>query len=203
MPSLAVSKRPARSRTAPVKAPRTWPKSSLSSSSPGRAAALTATKGPLRRGEWAWMMRAMTSLPVPLSPVMRTVDSLCCSVSMSRKTRAMALERAIRPKPPMGPLASTVASSAGRSTTRKRASGSQTPWRSRSSGAAETDMSRAGPSGPWSTARQPSRFSPASSAWRSGPSGPKSSAPSSASTGRSRAAAAAAGPSSVSSSSEA
>ena len=73
------------------------------------------------------MIRAVTSLPVPLSPVMSTVDSLCWSVSMRRNTRAIALERAMRPKPPMGPLASMVASSAGRSTTRYWASGSHTP----------------------------------------------------------------------------
>ena len=64
------------------------------------------------------MIRAMTSLPVPLSPVTRTVDSLCWSTSIIRKTRAMAGDRAMSPKPAMGPLASTVESSAGRRTTR-------------------------------------------------------------------------------------
>ena len=36
------------------------------------------------------MIREMTSLPVPLSPVTRTVDSLCWSTSIIRKTRVMA-----------------------------------------------------------------------------------------------------------------
>ena len=76
VPPLAMSKRPTRSRTAPVKAPRTWPKSSLSRSSPGSAPQFTATKGPVQRGEFAWSARAMSSLPVPLSPVTRTVASL-------------------------------------------------------------------------------------------------------------------------------
>ena len=93
------------------------------------------------------MIRAMTSLPVPLSPVMRTVDSLCWRVSMSRKTRAMAWERAIRPKPAMGPLAS-IGRLVGRAQHHEVARlGVADAGRSRSSGAAETDMSRAGPCG--------------------------------------------------------
>ncbi len=72
VPPLASRKRPAREFVAPVKAPRSWPKSSLSSSSRGIAAALTATKGPSARGLAAWMARATSSLPVPLSPVIRT-----------------------------------------------------------------------------------------------------------------------------------
>ena len=68
VPPLAVSKRPGLSATAPVKAPFTWPKSSLSSRSAGMAAQLTATQGFSLRGEWEWIARATTSLPVPLSP---------------------------------------------------------------------------------------------------------------------------------------
>ena len=101
-----------------MNAPRTWPKSSLSSSSAGSAAAFTATNGPFRRGEWAWMMRAITSLPVPLSPVTSTVDSLCWRVSMSRNTRVIACERQMTPNPATGAPASGDSSSAGRSTTR-------------------------------------------------------------------------------------
>ena len=43
-------KRPRRSRSAPVKAPRSWPNSSDSSSVSGSAATFTATRGPRRRG---------------------------------------------------------------------------------------------------------------------------------------------------------
>ena len=48
MPPWASSKRPRRCRSAPVKAPRSWPKSSLSIRLGGRAAQLTTTNGPLR-----------------------------------------------------------------------------------------------------------------------------------------------------------
>ena len=45
------------SPTAPVKAPFTWPKSSLSSRVSGMAPQLTATKGLSRRGLVEWMAR--------------------------------------------------------------------------------------------------------------------------------------------------
>ena len=45
MPPSASSKRPARAAAAPVKAPRSWPKSSLSSRASGSAPQFTATKG--------------------------------------------------------------------------------------------------------------------------------------------------------------
>ena len=114
MPPAASSKRPARSRTAPVKAPRTWPKSSLSRSSPGRAPQFTATKGPARRGERAWIACATTSLPVPLSPVSSTVVSLCSRFSISRKTRSIAGERPMSPG--KGDTVAFWSSSAGRRT---------------------------------------------------------------------------------------
>ena len=50
VPPWASSKSPVRSRSAPVKAPRAWPKSSLSSSVSGKAAQLIATKALPRRG---------------------------------------------------------------------------------------------------------------------------------------------------------
>ena len=68
VPPSAASKRPRRSLTAPVKAPLTWPNSSLSISSSGIAAQLTSTNGPLRRRLSAWTLRATSSLPVPFSP---------------------------------------------------------------------------------------------------------------------------------------
>ena len=76
VPPWASRKAPRRLAVAPLKAPRTWPKSSLSSRSGGMAAQLTATKGAPRRLPCSWMARATSSLPVPVSPVTSTVASL-------------------------------------------------------------------------------------------------------------------------------
>ena len=54
--------------TAPVKAPSTYPNSSLSSRSSERAAQLMAMKGWAWRAEELWMLCANSSLPVPVSP---------------------------------------------------------------------------------------------------------------------------------------
>ncbi|MNT83245.1 hypothetical protein D3C72_2230830 [compost metagenome] len=51
VPPLANSNLPMRCPAAPVKAPDSWPNNSLSIRSAGMAAQLTATKGPLARGE--------------------------------------------------------------------------------------------------------------------------------------------------------
>ena len=59
--------------TAPVNAPRSWPKSSDSTSESGSAAQFTATNGPRWRGPRVWIARATHSLPLPVSPVMSTV----------------------------------------------------------------------------------------------------------------------------------
>ena len=62
--------------------PFSWPNSSLSISVSGSAAQLMATNGPCRRGLSACMVRATSSLPVPLSPVISTQALLgpaCCS----------------------------------------------------------------------------------------------------------------------------
>jgi hypothetical protein len=56
------------------------------------AAQLTGTKGPLRRVEEAWMMRATCSLPTPVSPVMRTGRSPCRSGSIWRYRSRMTAE---------------------------------------------------------------------------------------------------------------
>ena len=73
VPPWARSKRPARAAVAPVKAPFSAPNSSLSISSPGSAAQLTATKGLPARGLRACRARAKRSLPTPVSPVSSTV----------------------------------------------------------------------------------------------------------------------------------
>jgi hypothetical protein len=72
-PPLASSKQPAFFNSAPVNAPFSCPKSSFSMTSFGIAAQLMVRYGSSCRGLWLWMSRATTSLPVPLSPVMRTV----------------------------------------------------------------------------------------------------------------------------------
>ncbi len=71
---------------AEVKAPLTWPKSVDSSSSEGMAPVLMGTKGLSRRGELAWMALAMSSLPVPLSPWIRTVERLGATCATRSKT---------------------------------------------------------------------------------------------------------------------
>ena len=65
MPPLAASNSPARACAAPVNAPFSLPKSSLSSSDSASAAQLMPMNGPFARGECAWMARARTSLPTP------------------------------------------------------------------------------------------------------------------------------------------
>ena len=80
---------PSLSWVAPVNAPATWPKSSLSSSVSGSAPQATSTKGLSRRPLRRWMARAMSDLPVPLSPVIRTVALVSATLSTISKTRFM------------------------------------------------------------------------------------------------------------------
>ena len=68
VPPSACSNFPVFFSVAPVKAPFSWPKSSDSMSSSGMAAQLTWTKVSRALRLWAWMDRATSSLPVPLSP---------------------------------------------------------------------------------------------------------------------------------------
>ncbi len=90
VPVPAISSRPVLSRSAPVKEPFTWPKSSLSSRLAVRAAQLTATNGcpGCRRRCTA---RAATSLPVPVSPA--TSTGLHWLAATSRIIRRASLER--------------------------------------------------------------------------------------------------------------
>ena len=88
VPPRADRKRPGWSWTAPVKAPRTCPNSSLASSPSVNAPQLTATNGPgrpLRR----WIWRATISLPVPVSPVTTTVRRCGATASMLCRMAAM------------------------------------------------------------------------------------------------------------------
>ena len=76
VPPSASSKRPIFRAMAPVKAPFSWPKSSLSTSDGEIAPQLTVTSDPPPLGLRWWMARAMSSFPVPVSPVMSTVESV-------------------------------------------------------------------------------------------------------------------------------
>ena len=54
------------------------------------AAQFTATKGPRARGLAWWMALATSSLPVPLSPLSITVESVRATFEMKVSTRPMA-----------------------------------------------------------------------------------------------------------------
>ncbi len=82
VPPSASSKRPFFMAVAPVKAPFSWPNSSLSRRVSVRAAQLIATNGLLRRGLLKWIAFAISSLPVPLSPVVNIVVLVCATFRM-------------------------------------------------------------------------------------------------------------------------
>ena len=86
VPWFAYSNLPSLRFCAPVKAPFSKPKSSLSSSSDGSAAQFTFTKGWSRRPESWCSVRATSSLPVPLSPRTSTVMSVSATCSMISRT---------------------------------------------------------------------------------------------------------------------
>ncbi len=90
-PSLC-SNRPTRCVMAPVNAPFSWPKSSLSSNCSGIAAQLIATKFRPARPEKRWIALAASSLPVPLSPVTITGASECETRPIILKTCCMAAD---------------------------------------------------------------------------------------------------------------
>ena len=94
VPPSASSNRPTPSRSAPVNAPLAWPKNSLSNSSRGIAAQLTRISGRRRRGLASWIARAISSLPVPDSPVISTVASVGATSSTWRRIFWMAALRA-------------------------------------------------------------------------------------------------------------
>ena len=73
MPPLADSTRPSLRKAAPVKAPFSWPNSSLSNRFSVRPVQSTATKGLSRRPLASCTAWATSSLPVPVSPSNSTV----------------------------------------------------------------------------------------------------------------------------------
>ena len=69
-------KRPSRLCVAPVNAPLSWPNSSEAISVGASAAQFTLTKARSALWDRLWTARAMSSLPVPVSPEMNTVESV-------------------------------------------------------------------------------------------------------------------------------
>ncbi len=75
---------------APVNDPFSCPNNSDSISSPGTAAQFSVTNGPSRRGLRWCSARAISSFPVPVSPMMQTRASLAATRSTCAITRRMA-----------------------------------------------------------------------------------------------------------------
>ncbi len=92
-PPSATRKRPREVLTAPVKAPRTCPKSSLSSRPSGSAPEFTLTKGCPALLLIRCIALATNSLPVPLSPVTSTVLSVLLTRLTRSTTAAIPTER--------------------------------------------------------------------------------------------------------------
>ena len=104
VPPSACSISPGLDRWAVEWAPRSNPNSSLSSSSAGRAAQLMAKKAP-GRSLAAWMARAWTSLPTPVSPSSRI--SACERASLRSLSRSTASSGDRVEVPPMGARSSS------------------------------------------------------------------------------------------------
>ncbi len=90
VPLCASSNLPARELSAPVKAPFSWPNSSLSINSSGMAAQFTATSGASALLLLRCTARAASSLPVPFSPVIRTQASVGATCASSCRNSVMA-----------------------------------------------------------------------------------------------------------------
>src|SRR5262245_35092261 len=92
VPPAASSKRPRRRCEAPVKAPRSCPNSSEAMRAAGIAAQLTLTNGRAARRDRRWMARATSSLPVPVSPLISTVESVGATLLTSARAACRAGE---------------------------------------------------------------------------------------------------------------
>ena len=129
VPPSASANAPSRALVAPVKAPRSWPNSSLPASSGTMVVQSTTTKSPLSgRGSRSWISRAISSLPVPLSPM--TSTEACENAATSTTERTTERQRGLLPTSTLltsGELArpSTVDQRSSRETTWSAASGSR------------------------------------------------------------------------------
>ena len=89
---------PGRSRSAPANAPLACPKNSLSNISRGTAAQLTRISGRWLRLLAPWMARAISSFPVPDSPVIRTLASVGATSSIWRSVFCIAALSPMMPR---------------------------------------------------------------------------------------------------------
>ena len=125
VPPSAASKAPTRSRSAPVKAPRTCPNSSLSTSAGEMAPQSTMMNGLSARRPRLTISVATSSLPVPLSPWMSTLISLCEILSrVANSLRIGRLVPTIAPK--VGTRVTVWCASSGLSVVRTRTAESPT-----------------------------------------------------------------------------
>ena len=90
VPPCAASNRPGRLRSAPVKAPFSWPKSSDSRRFSGIAEQFSATKGLSDLELKRCRAEAISSLPVPLSPKTKTDESERATLATVSRTRSIA-----------------------------------------------------------------------------------------------------------------
>jgi len=98
VPPSACSNNPGRSAVAPVNAPLRNPNSSDSSSDSGMAPQFTATKVLLARSDKRCTLRATISLPTPVSPVIKTGESVGATRAANKKAcRTPALSPTISP----------------------------------------------------------------------------------------------------------
>ena len=88
VPPIGDLEQPFLRRRASVKAPASWPKSSLSSSVSGSAAQQMVSKRCGARALARWSSFAASPLPVPLSPTSRTVEALLAAMR-SRRPRVV------------------------------------------------------------------------------------------------------------------
>ena len=87
-----------------MKAPFSWPNSSLSMRFSGIDPQSSTTKGSLRRGDSSWSALATSSFPVPVSPVTTTETSMGATFLRSEKISRMRGERPTIPaKKPASP----------------------------------------------------------------------------------------------------
>ena len=89
VPPWALWNLPGRVAMAPVNAPFTCPKSSDSMRFSGIAPQLITMNGPDARDDLVWISRAMSSLPVPVSPVMSTEMSVGATFCTLRYTSSI------------------------------------------------------------------------------------------------------------------
>ncbi len=86
--------------SAPVNAPRSCPKSSLSTSPAAIAPQFSLIMARSRRGLSVWMALATSSFPVPVSPVSRIVESVAAtSRTVSSNSRRVVSRPTISSKP--------------------------------------------------------------------------------------------------------